>query len=73
MKYSIVVGKDHNPKLPAQFTVTPRMDSTDCGSAVFAPPSRVAAQYDANANFDMQARSPVAHNHRRPRGRPGAA
>ena len=61
MNYSVVVGKDNNPSLPAQFTVTPHVDSAACGSAGFAPTSRVAAQYATNANFDLQARSPVPH------------
>jgi hypothetical protein len=61
MKYSIVVGRDGDPRLPAQFTVTPRVDPAACGSAGFAPSSRVAAQYATTANFDFQASAPQVH------------
>lgn len=61
MSYRIVVGKDNDSKLPAQFTVVPRVDATACGSAGFSPPSRIAAQYATDASFDLQVRNPVAH------------
>lgn len=60
MNYSIVVGKVTDT-LPTQFRITPSVDPAVCGSATFTPTSRFAAQYATDANFDLQARTPVQH------------
>jgi hypothetical protein len=61
MNYRIVVGKDNDPTLPQQFTVTPRVDPAVCGSAGFTPSSRVAGQYAQAVNFELQAINPTPH------------
>lgn len=61
MNYRIVVGKDNDATLPAQFTVIPRVDPAVCGSASFTPTSRVAGQYATGVNFELLALGSTPH------------